>query len=107
MTSLGISYPPRQPRPSARPVLTLAGIPLKGRLSELQPDRSRPGWDPRRADGRRRVWAQPWGHAFACCCLPEETFTCRRCGRRFGWCLGDYDIMPTACKFCCGPGEAR
>ena len=87
MTSLGISYPPRQPRPSARPVLTLAGIPLRGRI--------------------HRGVAKPWAHALGCDCAIEETFTCRRCGRRFGWCLGDYDIMPTACRFCCGPGEAR
>ena len=37
-----------------------------------------------------------WGHAPGCSCAVEQTFTCGRCGRRFGWCLGVHG----ACDFC-------
>jgi hypothetical protein len=45
----------------------------------------------------------PWAHADGCGCDATQTFTCDRCGRRFGWCLGAHDNMPGACDFCWRP----
>lgn len=42
----------------------------------------------------------PWAHAADCQCEPHQTFTCDRCGRRVGHCLGCHDNMPGACDFC-------
>lgn len=42
----------------------------------------------------------PWAHARRCLCTVDQTFTCNRCGRRFGWCLGVTDDLPGACDFC-------
>ncbi len=43
---------------------------------------------------------KPWAHAKGCDCTVTQTFTCDRCGRRFGWCLGCHDKMPGVCDFC-------
>ena len=48
----------------------------------------------------RRSVALPWAHAFDCHCEAHQTFTCDRCGRRVGYCLGASDNMPEACDFC-------
>ena len=64
-------------------VIRIDGIPLKGR------------W----LSGR----ARPWAHNRGCSCQPHQTFTCDRCGRRVGWCLGAHDNMPGACDFCWRP----
>ena len=57
---------------------------------------------------RRRRWVGarlvetwlPWAHSPGCGCEPCQTYTCDRCGRRVGWCLGADDNMPGACDFC-------
>ncbi len=46
---------------------------------------------------------KPWAHAPRCGCRCDQTFTCNRCGRRVGHCLGGYDNMPEACNFCWRP----
>jgi hypothetical protein len=60
--------------------MMLSGIPLKGRAGGL-----------------------PWAHNADCDCEAHHTFTCNRCGRRVGWCLGAADNMPSACDFCWKP----
>lgn len=60
-------------------------------------------------NGRPTVELRPWAHAPGCGCKLAETFTCDRCGRRVGFCLGCHDDMPGACDFCWHPpsDEAR
>ncbi len=41
-----------------------------------------------------------WPHLDDCECEVTHTFTCDRCGKRYGWCLGCHDGMPGACDFC-------
>lgn len=95
------AYAARRPTPHVilpgpAPILVIDGIPLKGRIGADAVAAAT-----RRAD--RRVWTLPWAHAFACSCLPEQTFTCARCGRRVGYCLGASDNMSDACDFCWKP----
>ena len=75
-------------------VTMIAGVPLKGRT-----------WV---RGGTHHV--KPWAHTAYCACDVDQTFTCDRCGRRVGWCLGCHDEMPGACDFCWRPpmddGEA-
>jgi hypothetical protein len=69
-------------------VVVLEGISLKGK------------W--------RREWVNstlvnrwlPWAHAPDCKCDVTMTYSCDRCGRRVGWCLGGDDNMRGACDFC-------
>jgi hypothetical protein len=71
-------------------VLTLDGISLKGSIQ--------------RPEGRRGPLVhKPWAHNAPCPCEAHETFTCDRCGRRVGYCLGAHDNMPSACDFCWTP----
>ena len=72
-------------------VLVLDGISLKGTVW-----RNRLG---------HVVEAKPWAHNPNCNCKPHQTFTCDRCGRRVGYCLGCDDNMPGACDFCWKPPE--
>lgn len=50
---------------------------------------------------------KPWAHARNGSCLVHQTFTCDRCGRRVGDCLGEADNMPGACDFCWNDGGVR
>lgn len=61
----------------------------------------------KRAERRRaRLGRVPaWPHAPGCECEGHETFTCERCGKRYGWCLGASDNMPEACDFCWKPSK--
>jgi len=73
------------------PVLVIDSIPLKGRMRAVRTHRS---W---------RLDPIPWAHGKNCECEAHETFTCDRCGRRVGYCLGAHDNMPGACDFCWKP----
>ncbi len=71
-------------------VLSIDGISLKGTVE--------------RVGGRHGALVhKPWAHGKNCPCEAHETFTCDRCGRRVGYCLGAADNMPGACDFCWTP----
>lgn len=46
------------------------------------------------------VTMTPWPHLSGCTCDVTQTYTCERCGRRFGHCIGAADDMPEACDYC-------
>ena len=72
-------------------VVSIDGVSLKG------------DWHCDVVDYRLVQVAKPWAHAPGCACDVTQTYTCDRCGRRVGYCLGCSDNMPGACDFCWTP----